>query len=244
MDSFEGIIVKEQMYGESSKILQLLTKDGLIGIMAKGCRRLNNINRTATNSLTYGKFNLYYKKDKLSTLKSVDIIRPFKNIRKDLTKISFSMYLLDLAYQVVRQNNNEHIYTILKQALFKIDEGMDCLVITSIVELKYLYYLGVMPILDCCCVCGSKNSIATLSATRGGYVCKNCLNNDPIVSEKSIKLLRMYYYVDLEKLSKTDVGDDTKLEINTFLEQYYDKYTGLYLKSKKFIKELNKVQVN
>ena len=244
MDNFEGIIVKEQMYGESSKILQLLTKDGLIGVMAKGCRKLNNVNRAVTNSLTYGNFNLYYKKDKLSTLKSADIINPFKNIKKDLTKISFAMYLLDLAYQVVRQNNNKQIYTILKQALFKIDEGLDCLVITSIVELKYLYYLGVMPILDCCSVCGSKNSIATLSATRGGYVCKNCLNNDPIVSSKSIKLLRMYYYVDLEKLSKTDVGDDTKLEINTFLEQYYDKYTGLYLKSKKFIKELNKVQVN
>ena len=241
MDNFEGIILKEQAYGESSKILQLLTKDGIIGVMAKGCRNLKNVNRSATTKLTFGNFYLYYKKDKLSTLKSVDILNPFKQIKKDLTKISFAMYLLDLTYQVVRQNQNEQIYNILKNALLKIEEGMDALVITSIVEIKYLAFLGVMPILDCCSVCGSTSGITTLPATRGGYVCKKCINNDPIVSEKSIKLLRMYYYVDLEKISKTDVKEDVKLEINSFLEQYYEKYTGLYLKSKKFLKDLNKI---
>ena len=30
-------------------------------------------------------------------------------------------------------------------------------------------------------------------------------------------------------------------EINDFLDNYYDRYTGLYLKSKSFVKELAKI---
>ena len=62
-----------------------------------------------------------------------------------------------------------------------------------------------------------------------------------IVSEKTIKLLRMYYYVDISKITKLEVSKQAKNEINVFLDEYYERYTGLYLKSKKFIKNLGKL---
>lgn len=242
MDQVEGIVLKEQIYGETSKILQVLTAEhGLIGVMAKGARSLKSPNRSTTTKLTYGIFNLYYKEGKLSTLKNVDIINPLKQIKKDLTKISFSMFLLDLTEQIAKQGYNEKIYTILKQALLRIEEGQDPMVITNIVELKYLAFLGVMPVLDQCSICGKTSGIATLSASRGGYVCSNCLSTEPLVNEKSIKLIRMFYYVDLEKLSKTEVSEKVKMEVNQFLDEYYERYTGLYLKSKSFLRDINKV---
>lgn len=239
LDLCEGIILREQPYGETSKILQVLTKEyGLIGIMAKGVRSIKSSNRSASVKLTYGKFHIYYKKDKLSTLKSVDVINPLKTIKTDLTRISYATFLLELTEQVVRQTNEEGIFDILLQALLRIDEGQDSQVIINIVELKYLAYLGVMPILDCCSICGSRTSIVTLSASSGGYVCKNCHTNQPLVSEKSIKLIRLFNYVDLEKVTKTDVSDEVKKQINLFLDEYYELYTGLYLKSKSFLKNL------
>ena len=48
-------------------------------------------------------------------------------------------------------------------------------------------------------------------------------------------------YVDISKISKLDIGFNEKNEINLFLDEYYDNYTGLYLKSKNFLKTLNKV---
>ena len=51
----------------------------------------------------------------------------------------------------------------------------------------------------------------------------------------------MFYYVDLSKISKLDLSKDVTREINQFLDEYYDTYTGLYLKSKKFIKNLQKL---
>ena len=41
---------------------------------------------------------------------------------------------------------------------------------------------------------------------------------------------------DINKISKIDISNKCKYEINKFLDEYYDRYTGLYLKSKSFIK--------
>jgi DNA repair protein RecO (recombination protein O) len=98
-----------------------------------------------------------------------------------------------------------------------------------------------MPNLNACNICGSKDAITTLSADMGGYVCKNCITNEPLVSEKTLKLIRMYYYVDISKITKLEVSEQATKEINTFLDMYYDKYTGLYLKTKSFLKSLNKI---
>lgn len=244
IESIEGIVVSERPYGETSKIINVITKEhGLIGCVAKGSKTLKSDLRAVTSKLSYGVFTLYYKKDKLSTLKSVDIIDSFKNIKTNLDRISYATFLLDLAEQVIKQTNQNEVYDVLISSLKKIDEGFDPLIIMNIVELKYLEYLGVMPILDSCSICGSKRKIATLSAYRGGYVCHDCLSDEKIVSEKVIKLIRMFYYVDISKIEKTDIKEDVKKEINQFLNDYYDRYTGLYLKSKNFLKNLNKISV-
>ena len=171
----EGIVLDERAYGETSKIINVLTKDyGIIGMIAKGARSLKSELRSTTTKLTYGLFHIYYKEDKLSTLTSVDVLNRFKNIQKDITKISYATFALDLARQVVKQYYTQAIYEMLIAALLKIDEGFDPLVITNILELKYLEYLGVMPIVEACSVCGNKEGIVTLSVERGGYVCQNC----------------------------------------------------------------------
>ena len=53
----------------------------------------------------------------------------------------------------------------------------------------------------------------------------------------------MFYYVDIGKITKLDISDRVKYEINTFIDDYYDRYAGLYLKSKNFLKNLNKLGV-
>lgn len=237
IEEIEGIIVSETDYGETSKILHLLTKKyGLIGVISKGCKKLKSDLRSVSSKLTYGKFNLFYKENKLSNLISCDVIDSFKNIMLDMEKISYASFLLELSSQVAKQNMGNIVYDDLISALKKINEGFDPLVITNIVELKFLDLLGVMPFLDGCVVCKRKTGIATISSYRGGYLCQNHIGNEKIVDEQTIKLLRMFYYVDIDKISKLDIQDKIKYEINKFLDEYYDRYTGLYLKSKSFIK--------
>lgn len=242
LEEVTGIIVNETNYGETSKILNVITKEkGLISVMAKGCKNLKSPLRSVSSKLTYGTFIIYYKENKISTLKEVSVLDNFKNLKKDITSISYAAYMLELSEGVIKQNNDPRIFDLLIQSLKKIDEDFEPLVIMNILELKYLEFLGVMPIIDSCAMCGKKTGIVTLSSYRGGYVCKDCYTNETMVSDKTIKLIRMFYYVDISKITKLDISSKSKNEINLFLDDYYSRYTGLYLKSKSFIKNLQKL---
>lgn len=240
-EKIEGIVISETPYSETSKIINILTKDGIVGCMAKGAKNIKSNLRIGTNKITKAEFIILNKKDKLSTLTSVDVLSDYRNIKKDITKISYATYIIELATQVMKHNQSEEIYNLLISALDKINDDFDALTITNILELKYLEYLGVMPIIDSCASCGAKTNIVTLSSSRGGYVCKNCHKNERVVSEKTIKLIRMFYYVDINKISKLDISSKSKMEISDFLDEYYDRYTGLFLKSKILLKNINKV---
>ena len=233
----EGIILKEIPYGDTSKIIHVLTADGIIGIMCKNAKSVKSPNRSGTLRFTYGSFQIYYKENKLSNLISVDIINAWPNIKSDIVLLSYLNYLSELTLQVLKQTT-KNIYDLFLNTILKIEMGFDALVMCNILEIKYLDYLGVHLDLDGCVGCGAKANILTIDGDRGGFICKNCYQNELIVDPKSIELLRMYYYVDIKNISKLKISDKIKGEINYFLDTYYDRYTGLYLKSKKFLKKL------
>ena len=234
-----GIVLSDTNYSESSKILNVLTKEhGKIGIISKGCRNLKSSLRSVSSKLTYGYFNIYYKQEGLSVLISVDIINDFSNIKQDLFKIGYATFLSDLTNQVLKETSSNERFDLFINGLIKINDDFDPMIITNIIELKYLNYLGVMPILDCCSVCGSNKKIVTVSSFSGGYLCVNCYKNEYIVDEKTVKLLRMFSYVDISKIKELNILPKNKNEINKFLENYYDRYTGIYLKSKDFLTQL------
>lgn len=240
----KGIIISETPYSETSKIINVITKEyGIVGMLAKGAKSLKSKLRSVSTKLTYGYFQIYYKEKGLSTLVGVDVINNLKNIKTDITNMSYVCYILELVSQVMKHEYNEEVFNILEASILKINEGFDAGIITNILELKMLDYLGVRPIIDECSVCGSKTNIITISGDRGGYICKNCRQDEYIVSDKAIKLIRMFYYVDISKISKLNISNKVKYEIDLFISSYYDRYTGLYLKSKKFINDIKKLNL-
>ena len=239
----KGLVLNETNYSDSSKILNVLTSEyGLIGIISKGCRNLKSKLRGSSRKLVYGTFHFYYKEDGLSTLISIDVISDYPKTIMDLERVVYASYLLDLTRQVVKQSKDSNILPLVVSSLEKLENGLNPAVITNILELKYLDFLGVSPIVTGCAVCGKTTNIVSLSPTAGGFICKDCYQNEGYYSDKTIKLLQMYYYVDLEKITKIDVNPKVNEEINKFLEDYYDRYTGIYLNSKKMLKNVIKLK--
>ena len=240
----EGIVISETPYAESSKIINIITKEyGVIGLMCKGVKRLKSPLRTKTLKFTYGNFHIYYKQDKLSTLADVDIIDNLRNIKEDVELISYLTYITDLTYQVTKQNNDPKIFDLYKSVILKLNEKQDPLVLTNILEIKYLDYLGVGLNLDSCIKCGNKRNIVTLDPDEGGFICKDCYTDEKILSPTSIKLIRMYYLIEIPSISNISIKKVNASEINYFLDKYYERYTGLYLKSKEFLKAINKLDI-
>ena len=51
----------------------------------------------------------------------------------------------------------------------------------------------------------------------------------------------MFFYLDVSQISKLEIKEGTKKELNEFIHEYYDDYSGLYLKSRDFLKNLMKI---
>ena len=175
----KGIILSETNYSETSKILNVLTCDyGLIGMLAKGARNIKSKLRGVTNKMIYGEFTINYKENSLSTINEVSVINSFKNINFDLKKASYSFYIMDIVRDVLKENNDKEIFNLLINALLKINDGLNPLFISNIVELQLLKYLGVSIELNGCILCGRKDNIKTIDINLGGMVCDKCYHDD------------------------------------------------------------------
>lgn len=238
--SIEGIVISSLKYGENSKILNILTKDkGIIGVIGKGALKEKSKLRSVSDNFTYAIFHLYYKENKMSTLISADVINYFLNIRTDIEKLGVLNYLTELTRDVYKSSSSSDIYDIFISAILKIEEGFDPKIISNIVEIKYLDFLGIGLYLDGCVECGS-TSVVSLSHAKGGYICYKHRKDEPLYDASFLKLIKAYYYIDISKISELNLKNKTVNEIDNFLDIYYKDYTGLYLKSKNFFKNIKK----
>ena len=109
-----GIVLSEVDYKESSKIINVLTEEiGIVGMVARGTKKVRSNLSSVTSKLTYGYFHIEYKENGLSTLIEVDVINNFRNIKRDIGMMSYSLYLLELAMQVYKHESNKEIYNLL-----------------------------------------------------------------------------------------------------------------------------------
>ena len=97
--SVEGICLSETNYSESSKILNIYTKEyGMIGVLSKSCRNMKSKLRAVSRKLIYGTYHLYYKENGLSTLIGVDVINAYLKTTMNLERVTYASYLVDLTY--------------------------------------------------------------------------------------------------------------------------------------------------
>ena len=237
----KGIILNETPFSETSKILNILTEDfGNISVISKGCRNIKNKLHGVSNTMNYCEYTLSYKENGLSTMIEGSTINSFKNIFGDMKKSLYSFYIMDLVKQVLKENNDKEIFYILALALIKINDGLSPELVSNIVELRLLKYLGVSLNLDYCVNCGNTDNLITVSLEDGGVLCRNCYHDGCIFSDKALKLIILLNKVDLSKVNKLEITEDMVFhEIDNFIYEYYSHYTGIYLQKKDKLYKFN-----
>ena len=238
-EGVEGIILYVTPFKESSEILQVLTKEyGLIGLLCRGSKKIKSKFLNKTRIYNYAKFFINYKNEGLSLVKEIDVIDYFTYFHQDITLITYLSYLGNLTYQVVKQDNDPEILNLLLIILKKISAGLDPLVLTNILEIKYLKYLGINLNLESCIKCGKNEHIKTLNGLACGLICSACYQKEYIVSLKTIVMIKNYQHINVEKIKEIKISPLVKTEINLFLSNYYETFTGLYVKNKELLNKL------
>lgn len=237
----EGIILKETLYGETSKILQVMTKEyGLISIIAKGASSYKNNLRSLSLPFLYAKFLINYKKDKISTLKGGKIIKLYGSGSSNIKTYAYISYLCELTYKVLQENNDKSIFTILKSSLDKLTEGFNENVIKNIVEFKYLDYIGITPDLSMCHKCMKPAKVYAIDGKIGGFVCQDCFTNERKVPNDFQKILKRYQDVDISEIKEIKLSKENEELVSDFLKEYYQTFSAIHLNSENLLTILDK----
>jgi DNA repair protein RecO (recombination protein O) len=243
----EGIVIRTTDYGETNKVVTLYTREwGKVGVMARGAKKPNSRLSAITQLFTYGYF-LVQRGKGLGSLQQGEMISSLRSIREDIFLTAYASYIVDLTDKatVDEKKPNPFLFELLHQTLTLINEGYDIDILTNIYEMKMLDLFGLHPCLNQCSICGNTNGNFSFSVREGGFICHLCVERDPYamrISQSTVKLLRIFYYFDLSRLGNIDVKPETKLELKKVISAYYDEYSGLHLKTKKFLNQMDKMR--
>jgi len=238
----EGIVLRTTDYGETNKIITLLTREwGKYGVMASGAKKQKSRLSAVTQPFTYGYF-LVQKGSGMGSLQQGDIITSLRSLKEDIFLTAYASYIVELTDKSIEEKQgNPFLFELLLQSLTYLNEGYDPDIIKNIYEIKMLNVLGLHPGLDHCVSCGSQEGTFAFSIREGGILCHRCIHIDPYhlkISQATVKLLRIFYYIDIKRLGSISVKKETKAELKKVIDSYYEEYSGLFLKTKKFLDQL------
>lgn len=242
----EGIVIRTNDYGETNKIVTIYTRElGKVGVMARGAKKPNSRLASSTQLFTYGYF-LFQKSSGLGGLQQGETISSMRGIREDIFLTAYASYAAELLDKSTEQNEpNPFLFELFNQTLQLLNEGVDPDVLLYIFEMKIVNVLGLYPQLDSCVNCSSKDGTFHFSIRENGFICHRCFEVDPYrlpISQATAKLLRLFYYFDLERLGKVTVKPETKAELKLVIDSYYSEYSGIFLKSKKFLDQMESLK--
>ncbi len=244
LHKWEGIVLKSRSYGESNKIVTLLTREaGKVAVMARGAKKPTSRLAGITQTFMHGMF-VCQRTSGMGTLQQGEHINSMRHVQTDIIATAYASYIVELIDRLVEEGKSEpYAFEVLLQALTAIEEGYDPEAITLFVDWKMLPYTGVQPILHACASCGAVDGEFSFSFSQGGFLCHRCFHLDPYIirlSPKQLKLIRMFYMVSIDQVGKLDLKRDTKRFIKNIVTTIYEEQTGMRLKSRSFIDQLER----
>ncbi|MFP3633616.1 DNA repair protein RecO [Bacillus sp. SIMBA_033] len=242
----EGIVLRTNDYGETNKIVTLLTREhGKIGVMARGARKSASRLSAVSQPFLYGSF-LMQRTSGLGTLQQGEMILSMRTIREDLFLTAYAAFIAELTDKGTEEKKpNPYLFELILESFKRLNDGTDPDVITFIVQMKMLGVMGLYPELNHCVHCKSGEGTFHFSIRDNGFICHRCFEKDPYrvpISPQTARLLRLFYYFDIGRLGSVSLKQKTKNEIKRVIDLYYEEYSGLYLKSKRFLDQMESMK--
>lgn len=244
LNKWEGIVLKTRDYGESNKIVTIMTKDvGKITAMARGAKKPRSRLAAITQPFMHGIF-IVQRTSGMGTLQQGELLNSMRHIQTDIIRAAYASYIVEMVDRLIEEGNREpFVFEVLYQALNAIEEEYDPEAIALFVDWKLLPYAGVQPILHQCASCGAVEGEFAFSFSQGGFLCHRCYHVDPYIirlNPTQLKLIRMFATVPIESIGKLELKRETKQFIKKIVTTMYEEHTGMRLKSRSFIEQLEK----
>ena len=215
----EGIVLSEIDYKEASKIVNLYTEKGKIGVKALGSKKIKN---GLLGFITTGNTVSFVTTDKeVYTLIEYDIIDSIMKKDLDINEMKALGTILYIINMIPSDSPHEKIYPFVKDILSNI-KNINIDKLLSIFLIKMLYPFGISPNLKSCVKCQNKHDLIAFDIAYGGALCKNCIDKT-----NNIEIWNEYYY------GKKNLKDYSDTDFSILLNQiknYYSYHLNIRLK--------------
>lgn len=177
----KGLVLRSVKYGESDKLITILTDEGKLFFKARGIRSITSKNAAGCATFVYSEFILDQRGDKCFLRKAQPL---YSTVRAgaDIVSLSLASYLAALAEDTARDaETGKMVLRLLMNALYLISkEDRPAELIKSVFEMRLLAANGLSPNLSECAVCGKDSDAFPylyFRLTEGDLLCPACVTS-------------------------------------------------------------------
>jgi DNA repair protein RecO (recombination protein O) len=246
----EAILLRSLDYGESDRIVTFYTRDyGKLRGIAKGARRSRRRFANALELFCCSQIVFSRKgRDGLALVEESRVHHLFEQIRQDLEKTMMASYLIDLTDQfTLEDKKSEELFNLLYDFLNHIETGNATEPLLRFFEIRLLKCVGYQPVLDRCVTCQAPLNGANVyqfNARAGGIRCSGCHRAGEAAlpcSTGTLKTLLMGQDVDLSRMSRLLMSEQSALESRQIMLHFIRHLLGKELKSLQVFHQVRKI---
>jgi DNA repair protein RecO (recombination protein O) len=239
----KGIILFTKDYKEKDKLVKIFTESfGKLMFFVKGAHRKNNPISSAILPFTEAVYIGDFREEGLSFLNGSKEVQAFRLIQEDIFVNAYATYILNLVDAAIEDKTYDpNLYAFTHQALALLNEQKDAEIITNIFEIQLLHRFGVSPEWLHCAICQETQGKFDYSSKYNGVLCERHWQFDERryhADPRAIHFIRLFSAISYDKVQDINVKPETKTAIRKTIDELYDEYVGIHLKSKKFIDQM------
>lgn len=174
----EGVVTREVKYGDSSRILTVITKElGKISVLAGGARSNRSGLLAVTQLFSHVSLTLFKGREKsLYKINGGEIMTSFSSIRDSLDKMAYASYFCDVANYAVQENapDPEQLSLLLNALYMLAADKLPYIQIKAVYEFRTLALQGILPDLTVCGDCGKTDAAVYLDSSATCAYCAEC----------------------------------------------------------------------
>jgi len=223
-----GFILREFPYKETSKILEVFTREyGKISIIAKGIMK----SKSSATSRRFAKanFNLYKSGKDFYGAKDISLINAYSKSNRNFDVILYKSAIADLLLRTIDQTQIDVVYKLLDNSFLAFENSRENQVnIFLAFLLKYISFSGFKPNLSTCGVCGRqiRNEDLYFSNSQASLICsddKYQIYDKIFLTKEEFVYLKKLLYTNSEELSSVRLVKSVDKVTNLIIDYTLDK---------------------
>ena len=219
-----GIVLRETVYKDSSKILTVLTGlEGKLTVSARGALRKNSRLAAASQLLVFSEMTLHLNRGRW-TMTEARSVEQFSGLREDVALLALGSYFAELTEAVADEDApNPELLPLCLNALFALSEAIKPpALVKPVFELRLMAAAGLAPLLSRCSICGREEpEDVRLDITGGTISCaSHAVADGAMLSRGALSAARYAINCEPKKLFSFTLGDPAISEIGTAAERY------------------------